>query len=273
MDTGQLPLPGSQELIAVLRTAELQRIYAFLYERRPDPPTMAEIEEHLRTVTGTNQSQRGRRVRDLYPYFQVDKTKDRLPRYVLVARVAAAPASVETISKRVRAQVLAPQRCAMCGRTPIDDGVRLVVDHKVPQKWGGTHDIDNLQPLCEDCNSGKKDHFKTYDQFGDKIRQAAMHDEPQRRIGALLLAFGPDEWIRSDVIDVVANAKEYQDDWERRLRDLRFLGWDYEHKKRRENGRMRTYYRLTQSAPLPDNIAAALKAEETRRRAAKRKPS
>lgn len=154
----------------------------------------------------------------------------------------------------------------MCGRTPLGDEIKLDVDHKLPQEWGGTNDIENLQPLCEECNNGKKDHFRTYDPYVDKIKRAASYDEPQRRIGELFLAFGTDEWIRSDVLEIVASAKEYQEDWQRRMRDLRFIGWDYENRTKREGGRVRSYYRLTKSAPWPDNIIAAIRAEEARRR-------
>lgn len=158
----------------------------------------------------------------------------------------------------------------MCGRTPLTDKVRLVVDHKLPRAWGGTNDLENLQPLCEDCNGGKKDHFKTFDRYTDQIRQAATHDEPQRRIGELLLAFGPGVWIPSDLIGAVASAKEFQDDWQRRLRDLRYIGWDYSHRNQRENGRVRSYYRLTRSAPWPPDIIGAIKVEYDRRQYDKR---
>ncbi|MEV0245838.1 HNH endonuclease [Nocardia sp. NPDC050712] len=270
MVADELPLPDSAELLATLTSAEARRIYTFLYARRSDPPTMTEIEAHLQELTGSPQSQRGRRVRELYPHFQIDKTKERVPRYVLVSRSTRNITKSTAISLRIRAQVLAPQRCAMCGATPLEDDVKLVVDHKVPQKWGGTHELENLQPLCTDCNAGKKDHFEAYDQYSDQIRSAAMHDEPQKRIGELYLAFGEGEWIPSEVIEIVASAKEYQDDWQRRMRDLRYLGWDYAFRKKRESDRTRTSYKLTRSAPWPENIIAAIKAEEDRRAEKKR---
>ena len=244
-------------------SAEHRRIYEYLYDRRDNPPTKVEILDHLSELTGETHSQRDRRMRDLYPYFRIDKTPERRPRYVLVSRKP--PTDDTPLDRRTRAQVLQPQRCAMCGRTPLQDGVRLVVDHKIPREWGGTNDRENLQPLCEDCNGGKKDHFRTYEPFIEQIRQAAAYDEPQRRIGELLLAFGTEEWVRSDVIEIVASAKEYQEDWQRRMRDLRFIGWDYEYKKVREGGRVRTYYRLAKSAPWPENIIASIRAEADRR--------
>ena len=259
-----LPLPDSAELVEILPLAEHQRIYRYLYDRRDDPPTMVEISDHLAIVTGKGASQRGRRVRDLYPLFHIEKAPGREPRYVLRARKTPLPVD-KPLDRKTRARVLQPQRCAMCGKTPLDDGVELVVDHKLPREWGGTNDIENLQPLCEDCNGGKKDHFRTYDKFVDEIRQAATHDEPQRRIGELFLAFGNDRWIRSDLLEIVASAKEYQEDWQRRMRDLRFIGWDYRFRKAREGGRVRTYYQLVKFAPWPENIVTAIRAEATRR--------
>jgi 5-methylcytosine-specific restriction endonuclease McrA len=258
-----LPLPDSAELAEILPSAEHRRIYGFLYDRRDDPPTKVEILDHLAELTGQTHSQRDRRLRDLYPFFRIDRTSERRPRYVLKSRKPLA--DDKPLDRKTRAQVLQPQRCAMCGKTPLEDGVKLVVDHKLPREWGGTNDLENLQPLCEDCNGGKKDHFRTYDQFVDEIRQAATYDEPQRRIGELFLAFGTDRWIRSDLLEIVASAKEYQEDWQRRMRDLRFIGWDYRFRKAREGGRVRTYYQLVQFAPWPENIITAIRSEAARR--------
>jgi hypothetical protein len=145
--------------------------------------------------------------------------------------------------------------------------VQLVVDHKVPRAWGGGNEIENLQPLCTDCNAGKRDYFRTYEDSAEQIRLAANYDEPQRRIGELLHAFDG-EWVRTDLISVVASAKEYQEDWQRRLRDLRFLGCDYEVRRTQQEGaRVWTYYRLTKWTPLPDDIRSALNHEIRKRKA------
>ena len=42
-------------------------------------------------------------------------------------------------------------KCLCCGRT----GVKLTADHVVPVSKGGTSYIDNIQPLCQSCNSSK----------------------------------------------------------------------------------------------------------------------
>lgn len=43
-------------------------------------------------------------------------------------------------------------RCLRCGRTD----VKLTIDHVLPIFFGGTHTIDNVQPLCGPCNSSKR---------------------------------------------------------------------------------------------------------------------
>lgn len=46
------------------------------------------------------------------------------------------------------------QACAYCGA-----GGRLTLDHMVPLRRGGTHDVENVVPACLSCNSRK--HTKT----------------------------------------------------------------------------------------------------------------
>jgi len=42
-------------------------------------------------------------------------------------------------------------RCLRCGK----QGIQLTADHVIPVTKGGTNFIDNIQPLCKPCNSGK----------------------------------------------------------------------------------------------------------------------
>lgn len=49
-------------------------------------------------------------------------------------------------------------RCLRCGR----DDIALTVDHVIPIDKGGTSNIDNIQPLCFSCNSGKKNRHIDY---------------------------------------------------------------------------------------------------------------
>ena len=41
--------------------------------------------------------------------------------------------------------------CAICGT---DEG-EMHIDHIIPRKAGGTHDLDNLRVLCKSCNLRK----------------------------------------------------------------------------------------------------------------------
>lgn len=43
-------------------------------------------------------------------------------------------------------------RCLCCGKKR-----KLTADHVIPVSKGGTSNIDNIQPLCKPCNSGKRD--------------------------------------------------------------------------------------------------------------------
>ena len=44
-------------------------------------------------------------------------------------------------------------RCRECGAT--NKQTRLHVDYILPVAKGGTNDLNNLQTLCEECNSAK----------------------------------------------------------------------------------------------------------------------
>ncbi|MEI2775201.1 MAG: HNH endonuclease signature motif containing protein [Tetrasphaera sp.] len=269
MSDRPLPEPDSEELATLVGSSMQRMLYGLLYRRRnTNPPTMVELRAFAADALGEDQSQTDRRVRELRRYFEIlVQRPDGQPRYVLTGW-AVTPAALDAldISLRRRAEVLAAGRCAMCGRTPNDHHVVLVVDHRVPVSWGGTSDPENLQALCEDCNSGKRDYFQTFEKYSEEIRLAANHAEPQRRIGELLKAF-EGKWVRGDLIGVVASAKEYQEDWQRRLRDLRFLGWEIEHQNRYDEGaRVRAYYRAVTWKELPENIPQAIREETMRRK-------
>lgn len=54
-------------------------------------------------------------------------------------------------------------KCAYCGRSPEAHGIILHIDHKIPVDLGGGSEFENLQPLCSECNLGKKNLFKDED--------------------------------------------------------------------------------------------------------------
>ncbi len=47
--------------------------------------------------------------------------------------------------------------CQYCGRKPIEDNTKLMVDHIIPRSKGGTNEESNLKTSCEACNLGKYD--------------------------------------------------------------------------------------------------------------------
>jgi hypothetical protein len=166
----------------------------------------------------------------------------------------------------VRAWVLRDQRCVQCGRTPAEDHVKLHVDHKIPQAWGGTNDPDNLQALCSECNEGKKDYYASFDNQAPVILKAFTYDEVHVRIGEALKAAYPEK-LRGDLLERVASAKQFQEDWQKRLRELRLLGWNIKPKRQSEQGRTVTYYQLMEPAPpWPDgSVRQALRSVERKR--------
>ena len=60
------------------------------------------------------------------------------------------------ISSTKRIQILNRDgnKCLWCGRSVVD-GVKLEVDHILPEHFGGSSDFDNLGTLCNLCNNGK----------------------------------------------------------------------------------------------------------------------
>jgi PAS domain-containing protein len=251
-----LPAPDGFPLRRFPISYQAREIYRLLYETRDSPLTMREIRERLAPI-GT-QEQLDRRRRELNRYFEIEKLGSGAEtRYRLVSIKPRSPEGDYGISERDRAFILRHGRCAMCGRTPLEDRIRLQVDHKIPKEWGGTDALENLQPLCESCNRGKKNLFSSYSQHADAIRVAISHDTVHVRIGELLKALDG-EWVRSDMIDLVASPPgDYQEDWQRRIRELRKIGWDFETRRRREAGRVRSYYRLTRWTEWPSGSVRA----------------
>jgi 5-methylcytosine-specific restriction endonuclease McrA len=253
----ELPDPDSEELAELVGPGP-REVYRVLYESMGMPLTMQEI----RQLSGlASDEQLDRRKRDLHPFFKIQRTgAGKNTRYELIGRKEATAGARSGFSERERAAVLAPGRCAMCGRSPLEDGVKLQVDHKIPLEWGGTDDPDNLQPLCEECNRGKKNLFASIDA---RAASAINEDEPHKRIGELLKAF-EGEWIPSYVIGIVASAQQYQEDWQKRMRELRVLGWDYEYSRERDpiSGKVVTSYRVSHWEPWPEGSVRA----EIRRR-------
>jgi Restriction endonuclease len=50
--------------------------------------------------------------------------------------------------------------CLQCGQQ--EPEIKLTMDHVLPLKLGGKHEIENIQPLCGNCNSSKQDKHIDY---------------------------------------------------------------------------------------------------------------
>ena len=261
-----LPPPGSERLAVLVSEDSLRMVYGLLHRRRTHPPTAREIAYFLQAASVDKSVDAV--LRGLREYVQIAVVvMDGDTRYELRGWAGNRPvSSLVPISQRLRAETLTLGRCAMCGKKPARDDVVLSVDLKFPPEWGGTNDRDNLWPLCTECMDGRREFLQAYAPYTEQISRASGFAEPQRRIGELLMAFDG-SWVPSDLIGIVASAREYQEDYQRRIRDLRFLGWKIEqHRRLNEGARVRVYYRLVHSEPWPENIRAAITTEERRRR-------
>ena len=126
-------------------------IYRVLYENRcKEPLTMQEIRAHL---AGVPHEQLQRRRRELNSYFVIDKmSKGRETAFRLVERKAHLPrrrigcrrGTVPPCSRPGSAQ------CATAQRWRTESSFRWTI--RFPVTGEGTDDLENLQPLCEECN-------------------------------------------------------------------------------------------------------------------------
>lgn len=270
-----LPNPDDPSLVAEF-SAEERAVYGYLRDRVDDPPTMVEVQGHIAETTGSMRAQTGRRLRELRRWFEIPvvRADSGDPVYLLVRLLPPEKRKPkrQALSSRLEAELFAAynNRCAMCGKSPAEDGVRLVVDHKVPVQWGGETVLENLQPLCEFHNHGKQAWVASLDPHAEAIRSAISLPEPQLRIGELLKAM-EGEPVPSDLVAVVAREENWGDPL-RRLRDLRTLGWKIAASKKREGKRTRSFYTLVSWKPWPldgpQAAVAAIEADNRRRRRA-----
>lgn len=260
-----LPAPGSTELNELVRGSSERAIYRALYENLDKHLSMADIRQILGLESG-QQEHLNRRMRELYRVFEIERSRKGNETVYRLIKKLEIQLNTGGINNKLRAWVLRDQRCAQCGRTPSEDGVKLHVDHKIPQDWGGTNDPENLQALCSDCNEGKKNLYATYNEFADKIQAAANYEEPHKRIGELLKAFNGKP-VPSELVEVVAKAKQYQEDWQKRMRELRELGWEYSFTKKRLGNRVRSFFILEHYEPWPEgSVSTAIRQRELRKK-------
>ena len=219
-----------------------------LLKTHPEGLTSGEIREELGIAAGEH-AQLDRRRRDLYKFHIIEKIGAANDvRYVYKGE-RAEPLTTGAINIRVRAEVIhrAHGRCGMCGKTIEADGISLVVDHKIPQTWGGTDNVSNLWAICRDCNAGKKDYFESFDP--EVMRHVMNYASPHKRIGELLKLYF-NKPVPGWLIEFVAMDQE---DWPKRTRELRYLEWDIRVSLKKDitTGRVEASYTLRKFTEWP----------------------
>jgi hypothetical protein len=240
------------------------RILEALRRQAPGGLSIHEIRALLPAEVGP-QEQLDRRIRDLRTHHKIAYQDGK---YIYEGE-RDAPVDNLGISGRLRAAVLskAHGRCQMCGRTVQEDGVKLQADHKIPRSWGGATELDNLWAICEACNNGKRDFFSSLN--SDEMERLVRIDSVHARLAEGLRLRGKDG-VPSWFLEFVANVNDFQEDWQRRLRELRVLGIDYEFKKSRlPSGKVQTTYTLTKWTDLPHDATGVVRQREGAKRRAK----
>jgi hypothetical protein len=81
-----------------------------------------------------------------------EKNRDKTKNYEQVRRARLAEVRSDlTIEEWEAVLDFYGHRCLCCGK----ENVKLTIDHVLPISMGGTHTVDNVQPLCGPCNSRK----------------------------------------------------------------------------------------------------------------------
>ncbi len=199
-----------------------------------------------------------RRVRDLDPRYLIDRAHvGNRTVYRLIGERPEGDYDYGVISKALRARILTRdgRRCRMCGKTVDEDLIKLHIDHKIPREWGGQTAEYNLWSLCSSCNEGKRNHFASFD---PALMSAVLgHTSVHRRIAEILhMKLGV--WVDCDLIEFVANFDDYQTDWKKRLRELRYFGFEIESRNGKVGRRTLSFYRLNNwPEDQPADISAA----------------
>lgn len=234
----------------------------------PEGLSEAEMRDALGLKSG-EQIQFGRRRRQLYGFHRISQKRIGTKVVYVYEGPREQPLDAAT-SGKLRAQVLhaAHGRCGMCGKTIAEDGIKLVVDHRTPLEWGGKTVAENLWAICVECNQGKKNFFDSVD--SPAMRAAMQNESVHVRIGEFLKGMGVGVTVPSYMIDVVAD----QDEWRKRLRELRYLRWVIKasRKKSGTSRRFQSAYTLVKFTDWPpDPTGWIRKYEQDRQKRNKQK--
>ena len=272
--------PDSSEIAELFRSRETQEACRFLLERRVDPPRWPNgwSGRGRFSVRGMSTASAG-----------CGRCGITSPSPRIAARATASGSPPDRrMEPRRRLQTTGANFSARLGGRclhqawPVLRDVRrrpeeaeLQIDHIVPRSWGGKTELDNLEPLCEKHNNGKKAFFKSLSPYSDALACALDGANPWERIGELLKAFAErGEHTPAELLTVVAR-ETHKGDPKKRLRELRFvLGWEIEAHRVKENGVTQVTYELCSWQPWPPEGAQEAvnryERERKRRKAAER---
>jgi 5-methylcytosine-specific restriction endonuclease McrA len=222
--------------MATSKPGAIHELIVAVMRRFPQGVSGGQIRQELERegLQPEDQTHLDRRKRDLKKWFAIQTVAatqivNGKPRQVTLYKyVGKRPQITDEgdINIRVKAEVrhAAHGRCQMCGRTIVEDGIKLVVDHKKPRAWGGTNDRGNLWAICNECNSGKKAYFSSLNANAALMKKITAHESVHVRIGETLKAIGVGKRTPPTLLEVVAD----QEDWHKRLRELRYpvIGWE-----------------------------------------------
>jgi len=247
-----------------------------LMKRFPDGITSGQIRRELEKegLEPEDQTHLDRRKRELKKWFIIEKRSASVMvegkrRNVFLYKFAGDRVGITDegqISQKLKANIVhsAHGRCQMCGKTVAKHSITLVVDHKKPRDWGGTNDYENLWAICEECNAGKKAYFSSLHVDPDLMKKVTGHESVHVRIGELLKAVGVGKQTPSSLLEVVAD----QDDWQKRLRELRYsvIGWEIKTKTYKgSSGKKQADYILISYKPWPTDPTGRIRQFELER--------
>ncbi|HEV2080609.1 MAG TPA: HNH endonuclease signature motif containing protein [Allosphingosinicella sp.] len=243
-----------------------------LLKRHPDGLTAPEIRAQVGGVG--DQEQLMRRLRHLRKHYVIPYSKeDGRWAYRYKGEKQDVKTDSGAISGKQRARILnlAKGKCQMCGRSVEEDGIKLQVDHRVPQTWGGLTVDENLWALCVQCNHGKRDFFESFDP--NEMTELMAIESVHERI-ARFLRMHEGEAVDSNLIEDIANVRERQEDWQKRLRELRYpvVGMEIEPGRyKTAEGFIRSTYKLVKWVDLPPNHQQLIRAWDNKKKRAELK--
>jgi 5-methylcytosine-specific restriction endonuclease McrA len=258
-----VPVWGKDYMAQLRGLHELNLKILDLLKAHPAGLNIHEIRAKLKNVPGIQQHL-DRRVRQLRKYFHVPLQTGN--KYVYKGEKKRGARDSGAINATLRATVYhaAHGRCQMCGLTIAEDGIKLQVDHKIPQTWDGPTAIDNLWALCQLCNGGKRNYFRSFNP--KTMKKLAKMRSVYERIGSML-RMQKGKPVPSWLLQFVANIDDFQEDWQKRLRELRYpvIGWKIRAtRSKTPSGKWQAAYELESWKPLPANHQFLIKEHERR---------